>query len=94
MSMSKQDFVALADTIRDTKPEPYTGNDLYAAGWEAGKLQQWEKTRDALAVFCKGQNYDFKRDRWLSYIAGECGPGGGTIKPPKLEPTQKACLTT
>jgi hypothetical protein len=29
---------------------------------------------DVLARFCSGQNYAFKRERWLSYIKGECGP--------------------
>jgi hypothetical protein len=35
---------------------------------------------NALASFCKEQNPAFMRDRWLSYIKGECGKNGGTIK--------------
>ena len=33
-----------------------------------------------LADFCKAQNSDFNRDRWLGYIAGRCGPSGGAPK--------------
>jgi len=33
-----------------------------------------------LADFCKSQNSQFDRERWLAYIAGECGPNGGTVK--------------
>lgn len=32
---------------------------------------------EALADFCASQNPNFNRERWLSYIRGECGPGGG-----------------
>lgn len=59
MSMSKKDFIALADTIRE-QDLPFTDGQV--------------KT---LADFCRSQNPDFKRDRWLSYIAGKCGPSGG-----------------
>ena len=30
-----------------------------------------------LASFCRSQNGRFLEDRWLSYIAGKCGPNGG-----------------
>jgi hypothetical protein len=33
-----------------------------------------------LADFCKQQNSNFNRERWLGYIAGECGPNGGAVK--------------
>ncbi len=32
-----------------------------------------------LADFCQEQNPNFNRKRWLSYIAGECGPSGGRV---------------
>jgi len=35
---------------------------------------------ETLAEFCRSQNSNFKRERWLSYIAGECGPNGGKVK--------------
>jgi hypothetical protein len=73
--MSKRDFIALADAIREhnrivqnfgknilgyVAPEKFTSAHL-----------------EMLADFCQSQNSNFKRDRWLSYIAGECGPNGG-----------------
>ncbi len=38
---------------------------------------------DTLARFCASQNWNFNRERWLSYLAGECGPNGRAIKPPR-----------
>lgn len=32
---------------------------------------------EKLADFCARENPLFKRDRWLGYIAGRCGPNGG-----------------
>jgi hypothetical protein len=65
--MSKKDFIALADAIREHNAD-YCDD------------QFTEAQIDSLANFCRSQNYHFMRDRWLSYIAGECGPNGGTIK--------------
>ena len=38
----------------------------------------------ALADWCALQNPNFKRDRWLDYIAGKCGKNGGAVKQPKV----------
>lgn len=35
---------------------------------------------ERLADFCQAENFNFNRDRWMDYIAGKCGPSGGTIK--------------
>ena len=35
---------------------------------------------NAIADFCEKQNPQFKRERWLSYIAGTCGKNGGKVK--------------
>jgi hypothetical protein len=35
---------------------------------------------EQLAAFCKEQNPRFDRERWLGYIAGTCGPNGGTVR--------------
>ncbi len=35
---------------------------------------------EELAAFCQGTNPRFKRDRWIAYIKGECGPNGGKVK--------------
>jgi hypothetical protein len=71
MSMSKSDFIALADAIREhnsscrsiVRQEPFDLDHLAV-----------------LADFCEGQNSSFKRDRWLDYINGDCGPSGGRVK--------------
>jgi hypothetical protein len=65
MSMSKQDFIALADVIREA-------NLLNADTFYSDSIA-------LLASFCQQQNSAFKRDRWLAYIAGECGPNGGKL---------------
>lgn len=61
--MSKKDFIALADAIR-------THNEHNALPFGQEQLE-------TLATFCAQQNPNFKRDRWLDYIAGKCGPNGG-----------------
>ena len=60
--MSKKHFIALAKYLADTKQ--------YCEPFTAAQLEH-------LANFCHSQNPRFMRDRWLSFIAGECGPNGG-----------------
>ena len=67
MGMSKKDFIALADSIREFK---VTYNEQPVAS----------RMVDMLADFCRTQNSAFNRKRWLAYIAGECGPNGGEKK--------------
>lgn len=67
MSMSKQDFVALADMIKSLQ------NSEDRERFRPGQIA-------ILADFCRSQNSNFKRERWLEYIAGKCGPNGGAIK--------------
>jgi len=43
------------------------------------------KALDVLAGFCRGQNHNFMRNRWLDYIDGKCGPCGGAIKKEKVK---------
>lgn len=79
--MTKKQFIALADAIRDTKPEH---NGEYDDGTTVGMIQerenQWQAMTLRLADFCQSTNPNFKRDRWLDYIAGKCGPNGGAVK--------------
>lgn len=80
MSMSKKDFIALADVFIKTDPKRLPESlrelsPLVSQGFEG----QWETDRDACADFCASQNPRFNRSRWLAYIAGECGPNGGAI---------------
>jgi len=83
MSMSKKDFIALADTVRGTRPTSDTESETgiyHPVNGRPSGMYQWEKTRDALADFCAAQNPRFNRARWLAYIAGEVGPNGGAVK--------------
>ena len=69
--MTKKHFIELADTMRealDHRLLKYLG------------LDQKDFLLSSLADFCQSQNPRFDRDRWLGYIAGTCGPGGGKVK--------------
>jgi hypothetical protein len=62
--MSKKHFIALADAIREW-------NAVYKEqGFTPFQI-------DRLALFCEKQNSNFKRERWLGYIAGTNGKNGG-----------------
>lgn len=81
MSMSKQDFIALADALREMRPElllPSDGLLNYSTSHSA--VHQWEQDCQAIAAVCKRANYAFKSDRWFAYLNGECGPNGGALK--------------
>jgi hypothetical protein len=82
VSMTKRDFVALADCVRELKPKFDPDCDRTAFG-AASDL--WDSIVKALAAFCGEQSYDFKRQLWLDYVNGVCGPNGGNCKeePPR-----------
>ena len=64
--MTKKHFVALADSIREhNRIAKQNGENAFAHDQLA-----------ALARFCASENPRFNRERWLNYIAGECGPNG------------------
>lgn len=63
--MSKKHFIALADVIRREQTQNARFSDVQL---------------ETLASFCKNQNPAFNRERWLSYIRGECGQNGGAVK--------------
>ena len=63
--MTKKDFIALADIIRDH-------NNIVIGD----KLS--ENQLKTIAHFCHTRNPKFDRDRWLGYIKGTNGPNGGT----------------
>ena len=73
MSMSKKDFIALADAVRVHQ------NDLARVG-VVEQSAYGEYWIDVLADFCKSRNSRFLRDRWVGYIRGENGPSGGKVK--------------
>jgi hypothetical protein len=64
--MSKKHFIALANAIREH-------NRLVSTRDESFTATQLE----TLADFCRAQNPNFKRERWIDYINGQCGPNGG-----------------
>ena len=67
--MSKKHIIALANNIK---------NHNRLVGDHYSRFQ-YQHIR-ALAEFCKEQNPRFNAHRWMSYIAGECGPNGGKVK--------------
>ena len=71
--MTKQHFVALADSIRAHNSAALASADPLAAPFTVEQIQ-------TLAEFCAAQNPAFNRSRWLAYIAGDCGPNGGKRK--------------
>lgn len=75
MAMSKKDFIALADQIKN-----YNQNSFPHGTNTVSPLQFTYTQILRLADFCQSQNPRFNRSRWLAYIAGECGPNGGNVK--------------
>ena len=68
--MSKKHFIALADDIREHN----------RCAVNNGEIPFTPDQIDVLARFCRMQNSQFNRERWLDYVAGECGPNGGRVK--------------
>jgi hypothetical protein len=69
--MTKKHCIALADALRHRKPDK---------NWDPDKMVQWELDVKALADVCAHFNNQLYHTRWMSYIVGECGPSGGTVK--------------
>jgi len=63
--MTKKHFIALADAIR-----------VYNATLPAAAQNV---PVSVLADFCATQNPNFDRNRWLDYVAGNCGKNGGKV---------------
>jgi hypothetical protein len=78
--MTKKHFIALADALRNLEPAYADGIMRDAQPDVLWQHAQWEMTVVALAQFCQAQNPAFKKDRWIAYINGECGPNGGAVK--------------
>ena len=75
MSMTKQDFIALADAIRS-----YNG----LASGDRGLLTPFTTGQiNALAHFCATRSRAFLPNRWMNYVEGKCTANGG--------PTLKQC---
>lgn len=65
--MSKKHFIAIANAIRI--------HNSHADITDMFSRAQLETLADAF----KRENSNFMRERWLDYIAGECGPNGGAL---------------
>ncbi len=76
MSMSKKNFIALADLVQALP----MAEDQAAIEYMGAKWIRADVLKRRLADFCASQNPRFNRERWLAYIAGECGPNGGAVK--------------
>lgn len=67
MPMTKQDFIALADVMRELEPLRLDQKDARASN----EHRQWEQTVERLAEFCAKQNSHFMYERWMAYIRCE-----------------------
>jgi hypothetical protein len=80
--MSKKHFIALADILKErlqyliANQDNPTWTQIARDSVHASRTELAILT-ESLADFCQSQNPRFDRARWLSYIAGECGPNGG-----------------
>ncbi len=75
MSMSKKHFISLADMIKKWNSNP--DNEPFT-----------ERQLELLAHFQEQQNSAFKWGRWMDYVHGTAGPGGGKIRGPKTVATE------
>lgn len=66
--MSKKHFIALANALIASKPADH---------WDANKKAQWELDVRYIANVLAQSNPRFKRERWMDYVNGLCGPNGG-----------------
>jgi hypothetical protein len=73
--MTKKHFIALADVIKE-----HNRVKRNVFGVNAERMCFNAEQLDALAHFCRMQNPNFNTALWLDYIAGNCGPSGGTVK--------------
>ena len=71
--MTKQHFIALADMVR-------RANSIVSSDTGDTVEHFTHHAISELADFCAAQNPAFNRARWLAYVAGDCGPNGGTVK--------------
>ena len=69
--MTKKNFIALADAIRAHDDQLSCISNTHNT-FTNSQLA-------ALADFCAAQNPNFDRQRWLDYIAGNCGENVGKV---------------
>ena len=69
--MTKKDVVALADAIR--------AHNAQLSCISNARDTFTDSQLTILADFCALQNPNFKRERWLGYVAGNCGKTVGRL---------------
>jgi hypothetical protein len=72
--VTKKDFIIIADALREARRKA----NMNAGGIDmnAGTYFATLAIADALSL-----HYErFKKERWLAYVAGTCGPSGGKRK--------------
>ena len=87
--MTKKHFIALADIFRLPGEIPATLETVVRSVLPLDTPEELQRLLCArllegitvdLAHFCKAQNHHFDYDRWMGYIASECGPNGGKVR--------------
>ena len=80
--MTKKHFIELADVLRKPGMMPAAVDlafDRFGLTMPGVREAVMKAIAEELADFCKSQNGQFDRERWLNYIAGTHGPNGGKI---------------
>lgn len=60
--MTKKDFQALAEALRESRPVRITGENDYGE-----RRTQWEASRERIIIACYASNSRFKRDRFIEW---------------------------
>jgi len=76
--MSKKHFIKLADMIRDIQARHIAAHPTALIRSSGGCMLA--TVREELARVLAEDNPRFNKQRWLAYIAGDCGPNGGKVK--------------
>ena len=64
--ITKKQIIEIADTIKDIARD-------------ADGLIELSLVVDKFADYLAAQNPNFKRERFIAYVNGECGPNGGMV---------------
>ena len=88
MSMTKKDFVSLANKLKAIKPVPYNRDEHRRPNSVDADMRcvesiavagEWNRMTMHLADWLEEQYSRFDRNIWLDYIDGKCGPSGGKL---------------
>ena len=66
MTMTRQHFQAIADTLKNLEPIARVGDGVGVCPTETGRSEQWALATEAFADMCAQQNYRFDRGRFLA----------------------------